>query len=199
MDQYSAIVQRYKDYERTDEVLYFLGHNLLEMGDDRKAMLAYGRLISKYPKSKFLPDAYLSFGEYYFNTSKGRRDMLEKALDYYKKAAGFPENQVYGFALYKQGWCYFNLSDYPKAMDMWKTVVLYGEFAGAAALEKDGGKSGKNTLIRAIPGGARRRTRRRPSARSPPSRTTCFRCRSSSPTSTTTTGRTAKPRSPITC
>jgi tetratricopeptide (TPR) repeat protein len=158
MDEYTLIIQRYKDYERSDEVLYFLGHNLLEMsGDDtkaeaeanrRKGLLAYKRLVDKYPKSRFMPDVYLSFGEYYFNTSKGRREMLEKALEYYKKAAAFPESTVYGFALYKQGWCYFNLSDYPKAMDMWKTVVLYGEFAGASALEKDGGKSGKNTLIR---------------------------------------------------
>ena len=148
MEQYTTIVQRHKDYERTDEVLYFLGHNLMEMGEDRKSLVAYKRLIERYPKSKFLPDAYLAFGEYYFNNSKGRHEMLEKALEYYKKAAGYPENQVYGFALYKQGWCYFNMNDYPKAMDMWRAVILYGEFAGAAALEKDGGKNGKNTLIR---------------------------------------------------
>jgi len=148
VDQYSEIIQKYKDYARTDEVLYFLGHNLMEAGEERKALVAYRRLIEKYKKSKFLPDALLAFGEYYFNTSKGKRDSLEKALDYYKQAASFPENQVYGFALYKQGWCYFNLANYQKAMDMFKAVVLYGEYAGAAAVEKDGGKSGKSTLIR---------------------------------------------------
>jgi tetratricopeptide (TPR) repeat protein len=148
VDQYSTIIQKYKDYSRTDEVLYFLGHNLMEGGEERKALVAYRRLIDKFKKSKFLADALFAFAEYYFNTSKGRREMLEKALDYYKQAASFPENQVYGFALYKQGWCYFNLGNNPKAMDMFKAVVLYGEYAGAAALEKDAGKSGKNTLIR---------------------------------------------------
>ncbi len=148
VEQYSTIIQKYKDYSRTDEVLYFLGHNLMEAGEERKALVAYRRLIDNFKKSKFLADALLAFGEYYFNTSKGRKDMLEKALDYYKKAASFPENQLYGFALYKQGWCYFNLANYPKAMDMFKAVVLYGEYAGAAAVEKDAGKSGKNTLIR---------------------------------------------------
>ncbi len=138
-EQYSQIVQSYKDFERTDEVLYFLGHNLMEMGEDRKALVAYKRLVEKFPKSKFLPDSYLAFGEYYFNNSKGKREMLEKALEAYKKAASYPENQVYGFALYKQGWCYFNLAEYQKAMDQFKAVVLYAKFAGEAAIEKDGG------------------------------------------------------------
>jgi cellulose synthase operon protein C len=148
LDQYQEIVQRYKDYERMDEVLYFLGHGLMEQGEDRKALIAYKRLLEKYPKSRYVPDAHFAFGEYYFNTSKGKRDMLEKALDSYKKAAAYPDNQVYGFALYKQGWCYFNMTDFQKAMDMFKAVILYGEYAGAGALEKDGGKGGKNSLMR---------------------------------------------------
>jgi len=148
IEEYSKIVQKYKDYERTDEVLYFLGQNLMEAGEERKALVAYRRLVDMYKKSRFYPDALLAFGEYYFNTSKAKRDMLEKALSYYKQAASFPENQVYAFALYKQGWCYFNLADYQRAMDMFKAVVLYGEYAGANAVEKDAGKSGKSTLIR---------------------------------------------------
>jgi TolA-binding protein len=158
IDRYSEIVQKYKDYERTDEVLYFLGQNLMESGEERKALVAYKRLIDKYKKSKFYPDALLAFGEYYFNTSKAKRDLIEKALSYYKQAASFPENQVYAFALYKQGWCYFNLSDYQRAMDMFKAVVLYGEYAGASAVEKDAGKSGKGTLR----GAQRLRARLRP-------------------------------------
>ena len=148
VEQYSEIVQRYKDYERTDEVLYLLGHNLMEMGDDHKALVAYKRLVDKFPKSKFLPDAYLAFGEYYFNNAKGKGEMLTKALENYKKAASFPENQVYGFALYKQGWCYFNLADFPRAMDMWKTVILYGEFAGEKAVEQNSNTKGKSTLVK---------------------------------------------------
>src|ERR1700687_3231845 len=100
VEEYSEIVQKYKNYERTDEVLYFLGHNLMESGEERRALVAYKRLIDKYKKSKFLPDALLAYGEYYFNSSKGKKDLVEKALDYYKQAAAFTDNQVYGFALY---------------------------------------------------------------------------------------------------
>jgi len=148
IDTYTEIVQRYKDFERTDEVLYFLGHNLMEMGEERKALVAYNRLVEKYPKSKYLPDAYLAFGEYYFNNSRAKREFLTKALENYKKAASYVDSAVYGFALYKEGWCYFNLVDYAKAMDLWKAVVLYGEFSGASALEKAGGAKGKSALIR---------------------------------------------------
>ncbi len=148
IDQYAEIVQRYKDYARTDEVLYFLGHSFLEGGEDRKALVSFDRLIKKYKKSKYVPDAYLAFGEYYFTNSKGKRDQLEKALEYYKLAEGFPENQVYAFAIYKQGWCYFNMGEYERALDKFKAVVLYGQFAGAAAVEKDGNAKKKGTLIK---------------------------------------------------
>jgi TolA-binding protein len=149
VEQYTKIVQEHPNFERTDEVLFFLGQYLMEDGQDRKALVAYKRLVEKYPKSKYIPDAYLAFGEYYFNNSKGKRPELEKALAAYKKAAEFPESQVYAFALYKQGWCHYNMGDYEAAKDKFKTVVLYGELAGANAVEKDGGKSGgKGSLVR---------------------------------------------------
>lgn len=142
VEAYSKIVQEHKDFERTDEVLYFLGLNLMEMGDEKRGLVAYNRLISKYQKSKYLPDSYLAVAEYYFNGSKGKRESLEKALENYKNAAKFPENQVYGYALYKQGWCYFNMSDYEKAMDQFKSVVLYVDFAGQEEVEGKKGAKG---------------------------------------------------------
>ncbi len=148
VNQYTQIVQKYRDYPRTDEVLFFLAHNLMDLNEEKKALIAYGKLVKDYPKSRFVPDAYLAFGEYYFNNSKGRRDWLLKALEAYKSAANYPESSIYGFALYKQGWCHFNLTDYPRAMDLFKATVLYGEFTGASALEKQGGAKGKATLIR---------------------------------------------------
>lgn len=150
VQKYYQIVQEYKDYERTDEVLYFLGLNLMDSSDEKnqkKALASYKRLIEKYQKSKYLPDAYLAVGEYYFNGSKGKRDMLEKALENYKNASKYPENQVYGYALYKQGWCHFNMADYEKAMDQFKTVVLYADISGADEVEGKG-KSKRQGLVK---------------------------------------------------
>ncbi|MCC6336347.1 MAG: tetratricopeptide repeat protein [Myxococcales bacterium] len=148
--EYSTIVQNYKDFERTDEVLYFLGLNLMEMNDEKRGLVAYNRLITKYQKSRYLPDAYLAVGEYYFNNSKSKREMLEKALDNYKNASKFTDNAVYGYAMYKQGWCYFNMNDFDKAMDQFKAVVLYAKLAGAEEVEgpKKGGKSNRSGLAK---------------------------------------------------
>lgn len=142
--QYSTIVQRFKDFERTDEVLYFLGLNLIEMGDDMRGLVAYKRLVEKFKKSKYVPDAWLAIGEHYFNSSKGKRELLDKALEAYKTAASFPDSSVYGYALYKQGWCYFNMADFAKAMDQFKAVVLYAELAGTKEVE-GGDKKGKGS------------------------------------------------------
>ncbi|MBM4779495.1 MAG: tetratricopeptide repeat protein [Archangiaceae bacterium] len=150
VEKYYLIVQEYKEYERTDEVLYFLGLNLMDSSDEKnqkKALASYKRLIEKYQKSKYLPDAYLAVAEFYFNGSKGKRDQLEKALENYKNAAKYPDNQVYGYALYKQGWCHFNMADYEKAMDQFKTVVLYAKMQGAEEVEGKG-KSRRQGLVK---------------------------------------------------
>ena len=146
VERYAEIVQKWKDFPRTDEVLYFLGQNLMESGDEKRALLAYKRLIEKFPKSKYLADAHLAFGEYYFNNSKGKHEQLEKALDSYKHAAGDPASTAYGYAIYKQGWCYFNMSDYENAMDRFRAVVLFGKLVGDKEVEQ--GKGNKKGLVK---------------------------------------------------
>ncbi|MHB1844301.1 MAG: tetratricopeptide repeat protein [Deltaproteobacteria bacterium] len=127
--RYKEIVRRFPRYQRMDEVLYFLGHNLWDENREQEALGIYKLLVTRYQKSRYLPDAYLAFGEYYFDNSKGQRPALLKALAAYKKAASFPENKVYLYALYKQGWCHYNLADYADALDLFKTVILYADLS----------------------------------------------------------------------
>ena len=147
--QYADVVQRYKNYARNDEVLFYLGHNSFSLGETNKGLIAYAKLIKDYPKSRFLPDTYIVFGQHHFNSSRGRADMLRKALDSFQKAAAYPENQAYAYALYMQGWCYYNLGEFTKAQEQFKAVVLYGELAGKKAVEGEKGKPDARTgLIR---------------------------------------------------
>lgn len=149
LDQYREIVQRYRDFERSDEVLFFLGNLMMEQGEQQAALKMYQRLITNHPKSNFIADAYLAFGEYYFNNSDGRPDWLKRALAAYERAAAFPENQSYGYAIYKQGWTHFNLGDYAKAKDRFKTVVLFAQLGGDAAVEQSGNAArGRSSLVR---------------------------------------------------
>lgn len=127
--RYREIVAKYPKFERMDEVLYFLGHSLWEANKEQDALGIYKALITRYPKSKYIPDAWLAFGEFYFNGSGGKKEELAKALASYKHAAEFQDSSVYGFALYKEAWCFYNLGDFKQALDLFKAVIFYGDFA----------------------------------------------------------------------
>src|SRR5690606_8279078 len=107
IERYKEVIRTFADYERMDEVLFFLGLNLWEAGQEEEALGAYRSLLTRFPNSKFAPDAYIAFGEWYFNNSEGKREMLELALESYQKAASYTEARVYGYAIYKQGWCLY--------------------------------------------------------------------------------------------
>ena len=127
---YKAIVAKYPRYERLDEVLFFLARNLLQRDrTDLEAMKAYRALIEKFPESPYVPDAWMAFGEFYFEkANKAERNAnLKKALEAYRKAASYQESSVYGYALYKQGWVQFNLGAFSDALDLFRSVVYFGE------------------------------------------------------------------------
>ncbi|MDF1565374.1 MAG: tetratricopeptide repeat protein [Deltaproteobacteria bacterium] len=130
VQRYREIVQGYRDYPRLDEVLYSLGSNLWEQGEQQAALKAYKALVQRFKQSEYVPDAFLAFGEYYFN--KGE---IRKALKAYESASAFTESKVYGFAMYKQGWCYYNLGDYAKALDLFKAVIYYSDIAASVTGE----------------------------------------------------------------
>jgi tetratricopeptide (TPR) repeat protein len=122
--QYTEVIQNHPQFARMDEVLYFLARSLLDAGQDTKAIVALNRLIAKYPTSRYLADAYFARGEYYFERSGGKRELLEKALEAYQFAAKDPRSQIHEMALYKAGWCSFNLGDYHGAMDRFGEVAV---------------------------------------------------------------------------
>jgi len=127
--QYKDIVQRYPRYARIDEVLFFLGENLWRQGKQKEALVAYKLLVTQHPRSRYVPDAWMAFGEYYFNSAeKGdRKQGLQNALKAYQRAASYTESSVYGYALYKQAWVYYNLAQWSAALDLFRAVVLFGE------------------------------------------------------------------------
>jgi len=127
--RYKEIVQRHPTYPRLDEVLFFLGENLWKQGNQKEALAAYKLLVTRYDRSRYVPDAWMAFGEHYFNAAeKGNRNQsLENALKAYQRAASFTESSVYGYALYKQAWVYYNLGRWNEALDLFRAVVLFGE------------------------------------------------------------------------
>lgn len=127
--QYKEIVRRHPKYGRLDEVLFFLGENLYRQRLFQEALASYKILVTRYQKSRYLPDAWMAFGEYYFNVADRtrRRENLQNALKAYQRAASYTESSVYGYAMYKQAWVYYNLARWAEALDLFRAVIFFGD------------------------------------------------------------------------
>lgn len=109
---------RYKDYPRMDEALFYYAFTLQGAKRDEDARKIFYRLIKDYPESKYIPDAYLSFADYYFNENS-----LANAEKFYDKVLQFPKSGVYAYALYKKGWVYLNLNRHQDALETFFKVA----------------------------------------------------------------------------
>ena len=118
IENYRNILQNYPNYPRVAEALFFLAFMLNDVGQPKEALSMYNKLVRTYPESDFVPDAWNAIGEYYFNNNNAF-----KALEAYKKAAEFPRSRIYTFALYKMGWCYYNVGEYDTAIDTMKDLL----------------------------------------------------------------------------
>ena len=118
--EYLAVTNnpKFNSYKKMDQVLYYLAFLLTQQKREDLARPIFRRLIKDYPQSQFIPDAYLSFGEYFFEDKQ-----MEHALQFYEKVLQFPQSRVYGYAHYKEGWVYLNLQDYKKALETFVAVI----------------------------------------------------------------------------
>ena len=76
---------KYGSYKRMDEVLFYLAYMLNQVKKEDAARKYFKRLIKDYPKSKFIPYAFLAFGDYFFDQKQ-----LEDALKFYDKRHAVP-------------------------------------------------------------------------------------------------------------
>lgn len=108
---YQEIIRDYPSYTRKDDVLFFMGLALNEVGQPEESLSAFKQLLLEYPSSVHLADTYMLIGEYYFD-----RNDAYKALLAYQHAAAFKNADRYNFAVYKLAWCYYNVGDYDTAI-----------------------------------------------------------------------------------
>lgn len=137
---YRQILANYPQFARADEATFYLGQALSELANAQndpkrkdEGNTELTRLVKTYPESRFIPDAYLIIGEYYFDKNEAM-----KALMAYQRAAAYKDYDKYAFANYKLAWCWYNVGEYGKSIDTMKTVVAYSM---RAEQEGAGGKS----------------------------------------------------------
>ncbi len=112
-----------------DEALYFLAYEYEQIGQFKKARGAYLQLIQNWPQSKYVPEAYLAFGEMYFNEGQADPKRWVLAKQAYEKVLKYPapKNKFWGYAHYKLGYVYWNQGKFVKALNEFKKVIDFGK------------------------------------------------------------------------
>jgi tetratricopeptide (TPR) repeat protein len=112
----------------TDEVLYYLAYEYEQGQKLDDARKVYLELIQNWPQSKFIPNAYLAFGELFFNEAQGDPSKWALAEQSYGEVIKYPapENKVWGYAHYKLGYVYWNKGDFARALSEFKKTIEYG-------------------------------------------------------------------------
>jgi tetratricopeptide (TPR) repeat protein len=123
---YEGILRNFTRYSRADQATFYLGAAHQDLGRLDEAIGSFKRLVKLYPQSSFVPDAFVLIGEYYFD-----KNNAYQALRAYQKATQYKDSEKYPFAMYKLGWCFYNVGDYGKAIDTMKAVVSYSMGQGA--------------------------------------------------------------------
>ncbi len=124
---YRKIVDECEGFSELPKVLFFLGSSLVELEKSREGAAFFQRIIKEYPQSEWVGNAWFMVGEYYFNAEGNVNENAAKALRAYKHAEEFQDSLIYGFSIYKQGWCYINTGDWDQAMERFQRVVTVSE------------------------------------------------------------------------
>lgn len=137
IDLYAELYRLYAStYADIDAVLYYLGANMLQLGQNAAARTMFETLALEYPRSPFLPQAYLMLAELDFVDGE-----MSDALTLYNAVIQFPDSSVYPYALYKRAWCLYNLSestaDFEGAVQQLLDAIVVAE-----------GQEGRERLVR---------------------------------------------------
>ena len=133
---YVEIRNNFPDYPDYDEILFAIAYEIDQLAaeldnKDKKAAyrekgrVFYQELIRNYPRSRFIPHAWMAFGEYYFHEAKD----VDRASKAYQKVVEWGEenNPNYIIAMYYQAWCLFNLQEYQQTINQFNKVIQYAE------------------------------------------------------------------------
>ncbi|MFC1642763.1 tol-pal system YbgF family protein, partial [Myxococcota bacterium] len=146
---YTLMKNQYRNYSKLDEVLYYLAYEYEQGKDLDNARKVYFELIEKAPTSTYIPNAYLAFGELFFQEAQGDPSAWDLAEQSYSKVGEYPppKNKVYGYAHYKLGYVFWNKGDYRKALSQFKRVIEYGDQFSQLPNAKQLQKAARRDLI----------------------------------------------------
>ena len=128
--QSGVIMREYPRSKQADEVIFIQAFALQYLGKEKQAAQIYTKLIQTYPNSNIAGEAYSSLGDFFFD-----KEDFRNAFSNYEKALRFKRADRYLWALFKLGWCSYNLGRNKDALKYWKQVVKLGRSRGAQGVK----------------------------------------------------------------
>ena len=116
MDYCYRLLKDYPDLTAKDKVYYRLAMAHLQEGNPVRSQTFFQQIVKEYPNSSVILEAHFRIGEFHFDRREHRQ-----AIQEYQFMLGHWDNPYFDMALYKLGWCYYNLTDYTNAI----TTLVY--------------------------------------------------------------------------
>src|SRR5262249_16155177 len=120
---YARLVKQYPNFRKIDTVLYLYAFSLRDQGRLADSVPSFHRILATFPKSRFVPDAWMANAEHRFYDDNNYRSALEA----YEHVVQYPDSQLYDLALFKTAWCYWKLGDTTMAAKRFKDVLDLGK------------------------------------------------------------------------
>jgi tetratricopeptide (TPR) repeat protein len=136
----AALQKLIADYPKSDqaaEARFRLGALFELAGDKRNARATYYELIQNHPTSKRIPEAYLAFGELFYEEAQRDSSKWALAQAAYQETLKYPApaNRVFGYAAYKLARVFSRQGDCPQALNHYLKTIEHGEHADVAREE----------------------------------------------------------------
>lgn len=120
---FETLISDHPNFNRMDAVMFYCAFAYQESRNMDRARQVYLALIQRFPQSQYVPNAYLSFAEFFFEQGD-----MDSAAQFYGRviAINTPENNVRGYAMYKMAWVEFNRQHFEDSLQQFYNVIEYG-------------------------------------------------------------------------
>lgn len=120
--RFRELVNRFPAAPQALPAFYNLGYLYAEEGDRELSAWAYGEVLARDPESPYADEIHMRLAEAAFDAGR-----VEEAIPHYTAVVQGAKPEYADKALYKLGWCLFNVEDYPGAVDSFSRVLGRGE------------------------------------------------------------------------
>ena len=116
---YLQLIDGYPKFRKINTVIYLYAFSLRDQGKVGESIRYFQILLDRFPRSRYIADAWMAIAEYRFYEQQNYKSSLEA----YEKVLQHPKSTLYDLALFKTAWCYWKLGDTTKSALRFKDVL----------------------------------------------------------------------------